>query len=145
MEYMIWIKKTSEILRNPTSSKWSENFWSCLQVDSLGFEQQAKVWHCILRIYCFSTSPSAVSSAEGAVTLIISVRLYNYNVYIYTVQPVLSGHPRGFYGQYSAFEDCNILNDIIDMAISFNALYKNYKIAANYTCKMENSVHNPAA
>ena len=83
-----------------------------------------------------------MSSAEGAVTLIISVRLYNYNVYIYTVQPVLSGHPRGFYGQYSAFEDRNILND---MAVSFKALYKNYKIAANYTCKMENSVHNPAA
>ena len=46
MEYMIWIKKTSEILRNPTSSKWSENFWSCLQVDSLGFEQRAEC--CVL-------------------------------------------------------------------------------------------------
>ena len=47
-------------------------------VGSLGFEQQAKVWHCILRIYCFSTSPSAVSSAEGAVTLMISVTLEDY-------------------------------------------------------------------
>ena len=33
MEYIYDLnKKTSEIPRNPTSSKWSENFWSCLQV-----------------------------------------------------------------------------------------------------------------
>ena len=36
--------------------------------------------------------------------------------------------------QYSAFEDHNVLND---MAVSFNALYKNYKTAANYACKMQ--------
>ena len=36
--------------------------------------------------------------------------------------------------QYSAFEDRNVLND---MAVSFNALYKNYKTAANYACKMQ--------
>ena len=33
-----------------------------------------------------------MSSAEGAVTLIISSCLYIY-IYIYTVQPVLSSHP----------------------------------------------------
>ena len=68
----------------------------------------------------------------------ISVRvyifMYKYIYILYTVQPVLSGHRRGFYGKYSAFEDRNVLND---MAVSFNAFYKNYKTAANYACKMQ--------
>ena len=48
----------------------------------------------------------------------ISVRVYIFMykyIYIYilyTVQPVLSGHRRGFYGKYSAFEDRNVLNNM---------------------------------
>ena len=43
MDYMIWMKKTSEILRNPTSSKWSENFWNCLPRLLLNNEQKLDI------------------------------------------------------------------------------------------------------
>ena len=127
MEYIYDLnKKTSEIPRNPTSSKWSENFWSCLQVirQVLNNKQKFDIvflgFIALAHLQVLCPLPKERSPLWYLfVYIYLCINIYIYIYILYTVQPVLSDHPRGFYGQYSAFEVRNILND---MAVLFNAL-----------------------